>query len=166
MTMWLVGMMGSGKTAAGRLAASRLGVEFSDTDVVVAERMGCSVAQLWGDVGEAAFRELEKVATALLDRRGGIVSTGGGVVLDPANREILGESGQVVWLRASPSVLSSRIGSNTGRPLMPETGRLEVLEALLEERSRFYEEVSAHQIDTDDMDVSEVANAIEAVWNQ
>ena len=165
MTMWLVGMMGSGKTSAGRLAASSLGVEFSDTDVVVAERMGCSVAQLWGEVGEASFRDLEKVATAYLANRSGIVATGGGVVLDADNRRILSESGRVVWLKASPSVLSDRIESNTDRPLLPGSGQVEALEALLEERSAFYAEVSDHLIDTDDNDLVEVAHEIEAVWN-
>ena len=165
MTMWLVGMMGSGKSSAGRLAASSLDVEFSDTDVVVAERMGCSVAQLWDEVGEAAFRELEKVATAYLANREGIVATGGGVVLDADNRQILRESGRVVWLRASPSVLSGRIKSNTDRPLMPGSGRVEALDAFLGERSAFYAEVSDHQIDTEDKDVVEVAHEIEAVWN-
>ncbi len=167
MTLWLVGMMGSGKTSAGRLAASNLRVEFSDTDEVVARRMGCSVAQLWGDLGEAVFRDLEKVAVRALAGREGIVATGGGVVLDAENRETMVSTGPVLWLEASPAVLARRLKGSEGRPLLvvPDGERESVLARHLEERASLYAEVATHRIATDDMTVEEVALRIGELWD-
>ena len=164
--MWLIGMMGSGKTTSGRTAAESLRLEFADTDEFVAERMGCSVAQLWGSLGESAFRDLEKVAMSTLADVDGIVATGGGVVLDEANRQVLSDSKKVIWLEATSETLSQRIKSADARPLLIETGQLLETELadLLTQRSNLYEEVATHRIPTDDMDAEVVATLIEQVW--
>ena len=163
--MWVVGMMGSGKTTAGRIAAHDLGVAFLDTDDVIAERMGCSIAQFWGERGEAAFREVEKVATASLAGRAGVKATGGGVVLDEENRHILNESLKVVWLVAEPETLAARIESQEARPLVAsEKLDVEVLTEMLGQRSHLYAEVATHQIDTETLDPASVALALEEIW--
>ncbi len=166
MTLWLVGMMGSGKTTSGELAASRLGVPFRDTDEVVAERMGCSVAQLWGKFGEATFRDMEKVALSKLAGSEGIVATGGGVVLDEDNRRILSESQRVVWLEASPTVLEMRLDSTVDRPglVSSEIRTVDFLSELLDERLPLYTEVASHRISTDSIDADAVAKEIEDIW--
>ncbi len=165
MTLWLVGLMGSGKTSAGARAASSLGVDFYDTDHLVAERMGCSIAQMWGELGEAAFRDLERVVTSAVAGRVGIVATGGGVVLDDENRAVMTGSGRVIWLRADPSVLADRIGPSPDRPLIAETGTEAALAEQLVERGPLYAQVASFDIDTNDLDVLEVSDLIEAVWN-
>lgn len=167
MILWLVGMMGSGKTSAGRLAARHLGVEFSDTDEEVARRKGCSIPQLWAELGEAAFRELEKVAVQELATRGGVVATGGGAVLDATNRHTMVTTGPVVWLEATPSVLSARLRHCEDRPLLavPDRERESVIAQRLEERKKLYAEVATHRISTDHMTVTEVAARIEEIWN-
>ena len=164
--MWLIGMMGSGKTSGGRAAAETLGVEFADTDEFVTQRMGCSVAQLWGSLGEAAFRDLEKVAVSTLSDVAGIVATGGGVVLDEANRHVLAGSEKVIWLEATPKTLSLRIESANARPLLMEADQPFETELgdLLTQRSSLYEEVATHRIPTDDVDAGVVVNLIEQVW--
>ena len=86
-TLWLVGVMGAGKTTAGRMAASVLGVPFWDTDEMVESDAGASIAEIWAKDGEDAFRDLESSVVARLSGEEGIVATGGGAVLDPANRE-------------------------------------------------------------------------------
>ncbi len=166
MTLWLIGMMGSGKTTSGELAASRLGVPFRDTDEVVAERMGCSVAQLWGTLGEATFRDMEKVALSKLAGSEGIVATGGGVVLDEGNRRILSESQRVVWLEASPTVLEMRLDSTGDRPglVSSEIRTVDFLSELLDERLPLYTEVASHRISTDSIDADAVAKEIEDIW--
>lgn len=166
MTLWLVGMMGSGKTTSGKLAATRLGVSFRDTDEVVAERMGCSVAQLWGTLGEATFRDMEKVALSNLAGSEGIVATGGGVVLDEDNRRILSESRKVVWLEASPTVLERRLDSTVDRPglVSTEVRTVEFLSELLDQRLPFYTEVASNRILTDSIDPGAVAKKIEDIW--
>jgi len=166
MILWLVGMMGSGKTTAGKMAASRLSVSFWDTDKAVAERMGCSVAQLWGSLGEAAFRDMEKVALVNLAGSEGIVATGGGVVLDAENRRVLTESEKVVWLEASPTVLEIRLASTVNRPglVSSQDRTFEFLSELAEQRSSLYTEVATHRISTDSIDVAAVARKIEEIW--
>ena len=164
--MWVVGMMGSGKTEAGRVAAKSLGVEFFDTDDVVAERMGCSIAQFWGERGEAAFREIEKVATASLAVRAGVKATGGGVVLEADNRNILTASPKVVWLRAEPETLAARIEGQQDRPLLASAGgsRAGLLKEMLDHRSPLYAEVASHQVNTERLDTAGVALALEEIW--
>lgn len=164
--MWIVGMMGSGKTTAGRLAAQDLNVRFSDTDDVVVERMGCSIAQFWGERGEAAFREIEKVAMASLAKRDGVKVTGGGVVLDESNRAILRGASKVVWLKAEPEILAQRLSGQQNRPLMAsdERPRVEILEHVLTQRAHLYDEAATHYVNTDTLDVSAVAVALEDIW--
>jgi len=164
MDMWIVGMMGSGKTTAGRMAAQSLKLPFHDTDDIVVERMGCSIAQFWGERGEAAFRDVEKVATASLAGSVGVKAAGGGVVLDEDNRLLLTRSGKVVWLRAEPEQLAARLASHQDRPLLAEEPRVDVLEKMLEQRSHLYSEVATHKIDTADLDTAEVAAALEQIW--
>jgi len=165
MTLWLIGMMGSGKSAAGRLAAGALGVDFADTDEEIASRMGCSVAQLWGNLGESAFREMEKAALSRLSGAKAVVATGGGVVMDPANRALMRESGTVIWLTASPATLASRVGAGDTRPLLAGAAPVEEsLDAILRERTKAYASASHSQIDTEGRTVEQVAEEIAALW--
>lgn len=164
MTLWLVGMMGTGRTGAGRLAAERLGVEFVDVDDAVATEAGSSIPELWARLGEAGFRRLE---TAVINRVAGteaVVSTGGGAVLAVANRRRMRDTGRVVWLRAEPEVLERRLANAGDRPLLAEPDRTGRITRLLEERSRAYEDAADYEIDTSPMSVEEVAMRIEQLW--
>ena len=161
--MWLVGMMGSGKTSAGRMAAKRLGIPFADTDEEVERTAGEPMAQIWRSLGEQAFRRLESESVAGLEGFEGIVATGGGAVLDASNREVMA-SGTVVWLRASPQALTPRAAS-LGRPLLDGGDPLETLSRLLRSREALYREVADREIDTEELEIDEVAERIEALWN-
>jgi shikimate kinase len=118
----LVGMMGAGKTTTGRILADRLGWEYLDSDEQVMADTGRSVPELFAERGEAAFRTEEErvLAEALASDAPVVVSAAGGVVLSPANRELISRSGTVVWLRADPAVLARRVGDGTGRPLLDD----------------------------------------------
>lgn len=166
MKIWLVGMMASGKTTAGRLAAASLDVAFFDTDELVADEAGTSIAEFWGERGEEAFREAERAMVARLEPEQGIVATGGGVVLDPANRVVLSRSGTVAWLDASPVVLASRVRGSAERPLLAGSGNQAepVLSETLAERARLYSDVADHRFLVDDVDPETIAGWIEALW--
>jgi shikimate kinase len=157
-------MMGTGKTTAGALAAKRLEVDFVDTDEEMERRMGMEVSDLWASKGEEGFRHLEAEVVADVAGRTGVVATGGGAVLAADNREKMVGSGPVVWLQASPRIISTRLrGAN--RPLLAEGGgRMERIASLLEERRALYALVANHTIDTDGRDVTWVAGEIAAVW--
>jgi shikimate kinase len=165
MTLWLVGMMGSGKTTAGGRAAARLGVRFVDVDEEIASDSGQSVPELWAERGEQAFREMEAAAIERVAGDRAIVSTGGGAVLDPASRARMKATGTVVWLRVLPDVAAARLDSNRGRPLLdddPDPGAR--VAALLQERASAYEDAADYDIDTSELSVEEVAMRIEALW--
>lgn len=166
MTLWLVGMMGSGKTTAGRLAAERLEVPFEDTDAFVAERMGCSIAQLWGSMGEEVFRDMEQLAVTTLAARSGIVSTGGGAVMVKASQDLIARSPKVVWLDAHPSVLEKRLGDTSDRPglVSSSLSTFDYLKGLLAERAPTYRSLATHRIETDNRDSESVAEEICEIW--
>lgn len=167
MSLWLIGMMGSGKSTCGELAAQMLNVPFSDTDRFVADRMGCSVAQLWGAMGEEAFRDMEQLAVSSLADAGGIVATGGGAVMNSMNRQIIASGKAVIWLEAPPSVLERRLGAGEARPGLISAGlsSMEFLTELLTERSPTYATLATHRIDTSNEDVTTIAKQICDLWN-
>jgi Shikimate kinase len=139
--LWLVGMMGSGKSTIGRRVASRVGADFVDTDELVAAVTDSSIAELWSEEGEEEFRRLESqmLASAASDD-GVVVATGGGVVLDDDNIDLMRRSGRVVWLKAAPEVLAARLGRDSTRPLLAEAeDPVAVLRDLLAKREERYE---------------------------
>ncbi len=167
MTLWLAGMMGSGKTSSGGVAAANLGVPFYDTDVEVTAGLDCTVSELWERVGEATFREMESAVVSRLAGLDAIVATGGGAVLQEANREVMAASGPIVWLQASPEEILERVGATTGRPLLDNSpDRLEELRVLSTQRAGIYAEVADHVIQTSGKSVAAVAEEIESLWER
>ena len=167
MTLWLVGMMGAGKTTAGELAAIALDRKFFDTDGEIARRMGCSIAQLWGEVGEDAFRDMERATIARLADSDAVVSAGGGAPVDPSNRAAMSLSGTCVWLKAEPAILSERLDGGEERPLLQgHDSREETLRRVLADRATFYGEVADYEIETDSLDPAAVAADIVEWWSK
>lgn len=163
--LWLIGMMGSGKSAVGRRVAGELGMRLIDLDDEIATRLGCSVSQLWGERGEEAFRDLEQAAvTRVAAGDDAVVATGGGVVLRDANIAAMRESGIVVWLRADPAVLSARVESGVGRPLLAEGEPRDVLDAILAAREDRYARAAHVVIDSGTGTADEVADEVTAQW--
>jgi shikimate kinase len=155
----LVGTMGAGKTTVGRLLAERLGVGFVDSDQVVEEQAGKPVQEIFVDDGEPAFRALERdaVARSLVDHDG-VLSLGGGAVLDPATREALAGH-PVVFLRVGLAEAVKRVGLGVGRPLLLGGVRGRVKQ-LLDERTPVYEAVARIAVDTDERTPQDVAEEI------
>lgn len=165
--LWLVGMMGSGKSLIGPGLAERLRLSFVDTDEAMAARMGCSIAQFWGERGEAAFRSMEAVAISEISAGPpAVVATGGGAVLQDTNVVAMRGSGRIVWLRAAVETLASRVGSGSGRPLLAGDASVDRLAEILESRRHQYTSAADVIIDTDDVDPEESIDRIEAWWNE
>jgi shikimate kinase len=162
--MWLVGMMGSGKTRAGRIAAASLGVAFADTDEQVELLAGQPLDRIWMTLGEQGFREVEREAIVRLADFEGIVATGGGVVVDPGNRGVMAP-GTVVWLKASPEELADRVVGEAGRRPLLRGDPVRTLRDLLESRETLYQKIAQHEIDTEGLGLEEVAERIEALWS-
>lgn len=140
-SLYLVGMMGSGKTSTGRPLAERLGYGFVDADAVIEQAAGCSIPDIFSRDGEAGFRSLEsQVLSAISQRHSLVVATGGGVVTQPENWGML-HSGIVIWLDVVPDQLLQRLNADsTVRPLLQTADPEAALNALLNERRPLYAE--------------------------
>ena len=165
MNLWLVGMMGSGKTEAGRRLAKRLDMPFVDLDREVERRVGRTIAELWEQEGEASFRRLEaEELQRLAAAEGQVIATGGGAVLDPDNVARIRASGRVFWLDAPAEVLAARVAEGGSRPLLAGSEPAGRLSAILTERRPLYRHAAHHRVAAD-RDPDEVAARIEALWN-
>jgi len=165
MTLWLIGMMGTGKSTAGQIAAEVLDIPFFDTDNEVAAGLGGPVARVWDEFGETGFRVSESEVIHRLAGEMAIVSTGSGAILDEANRARMRASGVVDWLRCRPEVLASRLSGSAGRPLLDgEPDPAKTLAAILESRSTAYSETAHHEIETSSLSVEEVAERVVSLW--
>jgi shikimate kinase len=154
----LVGMMGSGKTSVGRAVAARLGVAFVDSDEQIERRTGRTVREIFESEGEPAFRRLESeaLAAAVGGEEPCVIAAAGGVVLDPANRDLLRRSGTVVWLRARPEVLAARVSDGDHRPLLGDDA-LGALRRLERQRSALYADVAEEVLDVDELSPDQAA---------
>lgn len=163
--IFLVGLSGGGKSTAGRLAAQRLGWEFADSDDEIERANGRKVADIFREDGEAAFRALELAALKdLATREPILIATGGGAVVTPAARELMGE-GFVVWLSVSPEAAAERLEKDpnaSDRPLLAGDARSR-LAALLQARHDWYRAADA-AIDVDDLSPELVASEIANLW--
>jgi len=138
-SIFLIGLMGAGKTTIGRLLARHRHMEFIDSDHEIEARCGVSIPTIFEIEGEAGFRKRESCIIDELSRRPGIVlGTGGGAVLDPGNRERLKARGTVVYLRCHPEELYLRTRHDRNRPLLQTEDPLAKLNALYAQRHPLY----------------------------
>lgn len=136
--LYLIGMMGSGKSTIGQLVAQSLGYRFFDTDKVIEQATGQTINQIFATTGEAEFRQLETQVLAELSAYTRLViATGGGIVAQPRNWSYL-RHGLVIWLNVPLEVLYGRLKKDTSRPLLQTADPLAKLQLLLQERRSLY----------------------------
>jgi shikimate kinase len=147
--VFLVGLMGAGKTTVGQLLARRLGKTFHDSDHEIELRTGVRIPVIFEIEGEAGFRSREsQTIAALCDLDDIVLATGGGAVLEPANRERLHSNGFVIYLRGDPQQLWQRTRHDRNRPLLQTDDPLRRLRELYEQRDPLYREVADLVVDT------------------
>ena len=161
MKVFLVGPMGSGKSAVGRQLARRLGLHFVDSDEEIEARTGVDIPYIFEREGEAGFRHREaEVLDELTQRENVLIATGGGAVLDPASRARLRERGRVVYLRTSVEQQLARTRRSDTRPLLNNPDPRGTLARLFALRAPLYAEVAEITIDTDGRKVKSVVEQI------
>ena len=159
--VYLVGMMGAGKTTLGKALAQKTGRDFVDTDRVLVERTGVPVATIFEIEGEEGFRRRESAVIAeLAGRSGCIVATGGGAVLSEENRHLMRASGTVVYLRARLENLWERTRLDTSRPLLATPDPRATLGALLERRDLIYREAAHVVVETSSQSGATLVNRV------
>lgn len=166
----LIGYRGTGKTTIARLIAGQLSYDWVDADVEVELRAGKSIAAIFEESGEQAFRDLEtEVVAELCLRDKTVLALGGGAVLRESNRKTIELCAQTVWLQASAAVIAERIlGDPTTaerRPNLTNRGGRHEIEQLLAEREPIYRACATLEVDTEDKDPAEIADEIVAALN-
>lgn len=159
--IFLVGPMGAGKSAVGKHLARLLKRPFVDSDTEIERRTGVDIAFIFEKEGEAGFRRREREMIEELAGLDDIVlATGGGAIIDPANREILASRGLVVYLEASVEQQLARTRQSSHRPLLDTPDPAERLATLLQQREPLYRELADLVVPTDGRQVKEVAQEI------
>lgn len=158
----ITGFMGTGKSTVGRLVAERLGRVFIDTDEEIVRRVGMTIPEIFQRQGEQGFRHIERrVCRFLAAQDSYVISTGGGMLVDESNREVMISSGVVICLTATPDVIKARLTADkTERPLLKGDWR-----ALLEKRQPAYAAIP-HQIDTSDKTPEQIAEEVIELWHK
>ena len=165
--VYLVGMMGAGKTTLGKALAQRTGQEFVDTDRVLVDRTGVPVATIFEIEGEQGFRRRESAILAELSTRSGcIVATGGGAVLAEENRRVMRSSGTVVYLRARLDNLWERTRHDSSRPLRATPDPRATLAALLEQRDPIYREAAHVVVETSSQSAASLVTRVLAALRE
>jgi shikimate kinase len=158
----LMGFMGTGKTAVGKLLAQKLGKDFIELDALIEQKAGRSIPEIFRREGEAGFRQLEiEVAREVAGRKNAVIACGGGIVLNTINIDRLRQECVIVCLTASPSVILKRTSSDKdGRPLLAVTDRLKQIRELMKFRRPFYERAADIAVNTSRLKPREVAGLI------
>ncbi len=171
MTITLIGYRGCGKTTVGALLATQLGYDFVDSDVVIEERGGKTIARMFAEDGEPHFRALEaQVIAELLQRDKLVLAVGGGAILNPESRAAMRQAGPVIWLQASPEALLQRIlGDATTadrRPSLTNQDQRTEVETVLKQRWPIYEASATHIVNTEGRTVETIVTEIAAALEE
>ena len=160
----LIGFMGAGKTAAGRLLAKKLGKKLVEMDSLIELRAGKPIPDIFQEDGEVAFRRLEiEVTREVAGNKNQVIACGGGVVLNRINIDRLKKGAVVVYLTASPEVILQRVSDDSSvRPLLENSNKALNIRELLKFRQPLYERAADIMIDTSGLDIETVAERITA----
>ena len=157
----LIGFMGTGKSSVGRELARRWGFRFLDTDSIIRNQCGKSIAEIFSVFGEPFFRDQEfATLTNLLHCHRAVIATGGGIVIQPRNVDLLGKLGTTIWLKADQTTILERVSRNKNRPLLQTTDPETTIARLLIERGPLYESAADLVVDSSGLSHHEVAEKV------
>ena len=156
----LVGLMGSGKSAIGKILSERIGVPLSDTDKIIEEEVGKTVYEIFNDSGEKYFRQVEEeVVGRVLDKAAHIISTGGGSILSSKTRKAIKSKSFSIWVQCNVNIISNRIHDQEKRPLLKNKNIVDTLIKKNKERIKFYRQADSHIVNEN----SDIEMTVEAL---
>ena len=157
----LIGFMATGKSTLAKALAPGLGLDAVDTDDLIVERAGKPITDIFSDIGQEGFRDLESdVLQDLLNGERMVISTGGGIVTRPGNIELIRSLGMVIWLDASIDVIIDRASKSDDRPLLQTEDPRRSVEELMAGRMELYRQAADERIDVNDLSSEELAYGI------
>ena len=158
----LIGFMGAGKTAVGKVLAEKLGKEFVELDSLIEQRAGKTIPDIFEEDGEEHFRELEiEVTKEVSSKKNAVIGSGGGIVLNKINIDRLKRESTIVYLTATPRVILERTSADQiERPLLMVADKVLHIRELLKFRKLYYERAADIKIDTSKLDVNSIAEQI------
>ena len=156
----LTGLMGSGKSAIGKVLSEKIGVPLSDTDKIIEKEVGKTINEIFNDSGEIYFRQVEeKVVGRVLDKTAHIISTGGGSILSPKTRNAIKSKSFSIWVQCNVETISNRIRNQEKRPLFKNKNILDTLVEKNRERVKFYRQADIHIVN----ESSNIEMTVEAI---
>ena len=163
--IFLIGPRGSGKSCVGRLIAQKLGRKFVDTDELITQRAGKTIAEIFAQDGEQHFRELESQLLAeVASRSGQVVALGGGAILREANSRLIRSTGTVILLIAEPEQLWQRVTADAktaaDRPPLTDAEGLQEMRIILDRRRELYHRTAHAVVETSNLTVEQVAEQV------
>ena len=143
----LIGLMGSGKSAIGKILSEKMGVPLSDTDKIIEKEVGKTIYEIFNDSGEKYFRQVEeKVVGQVLDKTAHIISTGGGSILSSKTRKAIKSKSFSIWVQCDVNIISNRILHQEKRPLLKSEKIVDILIEKNKERVKFYRQADSQAV--------------------
>tara|TARA_Y100000590_G_scaffold57526_2_gene60584 strand:- start:31746 stop:32270 length:525 start_codon:yes stop_codon:yes gene_type:complete len=165
--IFIVGLMGSGKTSVGKILAKKIGRQFFDTDQEIIRNENLNISQIFDKHGENYFRELEyKVLTKLKNNTESIISTGGGIVLKKENIDIMTDNGIIIFLNIDVKTQITRIKNKKNRPLLDSNNLKDDLKNMKNGRDKIYESIADYIVDVSETTKYKVIESIQMYLNE
>ena len=165
--IFLVGLMGAGKSTIGRQLARELGKQFRDSDSEIEKRTGVNIDVIFDIEGEQGFRRREtRMLKELVEERGIVLATGGGAVLASENRQLLRDNGLVIYLKASAEHLAGRVKLDRRRPLLQSGDKLAKIRELMTQRQPVYQQLADVVVETNNRSIPRVVREINKMIKQ
>lgn len=165
--IFLVGLMGAGKSTIGRQLARELGKQFRDSDSEIEKRTGVSIDVIFDIEGEQGFRRREtRMLKELVEERGIVLATGGGAVLASDNRQLLRDNGLIIYLKASAEHLAGRVKLDRRRPLLQTGDKLAKIRELMTQREPVYQQLADMVVETNNRSIPRVVREISKMIKQ
>ncbi len=159
--IFLIGFMGTGKSAVSRELAKMIGLKVIDTDALISEATGMSIPEIFEQKGEDGFRVLETQALQeILELESSIISCGGGLPMKEQNQKLMKKAGRSILLTASPENIYMRVKNDDQRPLLKSNMDVEHIRALMEKRKSVYIKTADIIVNTDDKDILQICQEI------
>lgn len=165
--IFLVGLMGAGKSTIGRQLARELGKQFRDSDSEIEKRTGVSIDVIFDIEGEQGFRRRETgLLRELVGERGIVLATGGGAILASENRQLLRDNGLIIYLKASAEHLAGRVKLDRRRPLLQTGDKLAKIRELMTQREPVYQQLADLVVETNNRSIPRVVREISKMIKQ